>query len=265
MKKTLLVLPLLLIGLSSCRDAAEFFHFTGTPEGHDGWRHDYNDTTRDTWEAFRLVMRDNGEITWEDSDNMELEGIYKPHDANQRDGINVKGKVYDKSSPEELRSRLIVHCWYARNANDRERPDDAREYCNSVFRVLKAWKGEDVDEKPTVDTTSEDPVAADEAIAFFRVNRAQAFEVAQAVVKQYGEVDQSEPEKGYLRGKKKNALEKETQEVRVSVFDRTEGESVRVKVSVRVTGTDGKPLQDIAKAYVAEIRAQLQKKYGAQE
>lgn len=263
--KKLLLIPLFLLSLAGCRDAAEFFHFTGTPTGNDGWQHEYNDTARDTWEAFRLVVRDNGEITWEDRDNMELRGVYKPHDSNARTGIEVKGKVYDKSTPEELRSKLIVHCWYANNANDRERQDEAREYCNSVFRVLKAWKGQDVDEKPTVDTTSEDPVGADEAIAFFKVTRAQAFEVAQAVVKQYGEVNQSEPEKGYLRGKKVNALEKETQEVRVSVYDRTEGESIRVKVSVRVNGADGKPLQELSKAYIAEIRAQLDKKFGSQE
>ena len=154
---TFLLAIVSLSGLSGCRDAAEFFHWAGTPTGQDGWLHDYDSTPNDTWEAFRVIMRDNGSITTEDPAKMELRGVYKPHDSSARDGIEVKGNVYDKSEDGEVRSRLIVHCWYARNANDRERPDTAREYCNAVFRLLKAWKGEPIDEKPTVSTTSMSP------------------------------------------------------------------------------------------------------------
>lgn len=263
---TVLLAIVSLAGLSGCRDAAEFFHWAGTPTGQDGWLHDYDSTPNDTWEAFRVIMRDNGSITTEDPAKMELRGVYKPHDSSARDGIEVKGTVYDKSEDGEVRSRLIVHCWYARNANDRERPDTAREYCNAVFRLLKAWKGEPIDEKPTVSTTGEEPVAADEGIGFFKVTPAQAFSAAELVIKTYGSVEQSEAATGFIRGQKKNALEKTVDEVRVNIYDRTEGDKTRVKVSVKVRSGDGnKAMQDVARSYVAEIQRELEKRHGKQD
>jgi hypothetical protein len=265
MRLTGLLLVFVAFAGFGCRDSAEFFGFTGSPAGDDGWSHDYNATTHDTWEAFRLIVKDNGTITSEDPDNMELEGVYKPHDSSERDGINIRGKVYDKSKPDELRSRLIIHAWYARSANDAERPHTAREYCNTVFRVLKQWKGEDIDEDPRVDAGSDNPVLADEAVGYFRVSPADVLATCEGVVRQYGEIEQLDADKGFIRGNKKNPLEKETQEVRISVYDRTEGERVRSKVSVRVRGADDKPLQEVSKAYIAAIRDELQKKYGVQE
>ena len=267
MKRSLLLFALLiLLAASGCRDAGEFMAFTGHPEGADGWAEDYDSTPTDVWEAFRRVARDNGTITEENPDEMSLEGEYKPKDSSDWDGISIRGKVYDKSEDGQIRTRLIVHAWYARNANDRERPDTAREYCNTVYRVLKAWKGEGVDEDPSVTTTSEDPVKEDEAIAFFKVTPSQAFAVAKSVIAKYGEIEQADEKTTYIRGVKKNALESTTDEVRVNIYDRTEGESIRCKVSVRVrAGEDNKALQDIAKSYAAEIRKELEKKYGSQE
>jgi hypothetical protein len=260
-----LVALLIVVVLAGCRSGAEFLGFTGSPEGHDGWSHDYNATPQDTWEAFRLVVRDNGEITREDPHAMELEGIYRPHDSRSRDGINIRGRVYDRSSENELRSRLIVRAWYERAANNRERPHTAQEYCNTVHRVLLAWRGQTPGERPSVDTTSEEPVQQDEAIGFFRVTPAQAFAVCESVVREYGAVDQADAGGGFIRGKKINPLERETQDVRVNIYDRTEGENVRVKVSVRVVGPGGRPMQEVARAYVAEIRDRLQKQLETQE
>jgi hypothetical protein len=256
---------LLVVGfaVAGCRSSAEFFGFVGTPASDDGWSHDYNSTANDTWEAIRRVVKDNGEITWEDPVNMKLEGLY--HNATEGEPLNMKAAVYDKSSPEELRSRLIVHCWYARLAHDRGRPDDAREFCNVVYRLLKEARGEGVDEDPEVTTTSEKAVEPDEAIGFFKVSREQAFATCEAVMKEFGDVAQAEPEKGYLRGKKVNALEKQSQEVVINVYDRTEGKDVRVKVSVKVRGAEDKPMQEIAKAYVGQIHERLEKQFGAQE
>lgn len=264
-----LILPFVLLTLliaAGCRDAGEFMAFTGHPEGSDGWSEDYDSSPADVWEAFRRVARDNGTITDEDPENMSLRGEYKPHDSSEWDGIAIKGQVYDKSEDGVMRTRLIVHSWYSRNASDRDRPETAREYCNVVYRVLKAWKGEGVDEDPSVTTTSEDPVQEDEAIAFFKVTTVQAFEVAKSVIAKYGEIEQAEEKSGYIRGVKKNALESTSDEVRVNIYNRTEGESVRSKVSIRVrAGEDNKPLQAIAKSYLSEIRKELEKKYGSQE
>jgi hypothetical protein len=267
MKKCILLVALLLLTLAAgCREAGEFMAFTGHPESTDGWSEDYKSSPSDVWEAFRRVARDNGSIKDENPEEMSLTGEYKPHDSSEWDGISVKGRVYDKSEDGELRTRLIVHAWYSRNANDRDRPGTAREYCNAVYRVLKAWKGEGVDEDPSVTTTSEDPVKDDEAIGFFKVKPKDSFEAAKKVIAQYGEIEQAEDKSFYIRGVKKNALEKTSDEVRVNIYDRTEGDSVRSKVSVRVrAGEDNKPLQEVAKSYVAEIRKELEKKFGSQE
>lgn len=263
---TILLAVVASLSLTGCRDAVEFLHWAGSPTGSDGWLHDYEGNANDTWEAFRLVMRDNGTITTEDPAKMELRGVYKPHDSSSRDGIEVKGTVYDKTEGTEVRSRLIVHAWYARNANDRDRPDTAREYCNAVFRVLKGWKGEGVDETPEITTTSEEPVGADEGVGFFRATQAQAFAAAQAVIKTYGSVEQADEKTFFIRGQKKNALEKSVDDVRVSIYDRTEGEKLRVKVSVRVRAGDGnKAMQEVARSYVAEIQRELEKRHGKQE
>lgn len=259
------VAVLLAVFLSSCRGSAEFFGFTGKPDGLNGWSHDYNATPQDTWEAFRLIVRDNGEITKEDTAAMQLDGMYSMTDYERGGGFRVWGKVYDKSSEGELRSRLVVRCWDQRAASDGERPRDASAFCDRVYAVLKAWRGEGPDNKPTVTTTSEAPVQADEAIGFFAATPAQAYEVCHAVVKEHGDVDQAEPEGGFIRGKKRNPLERETQDVRVHIYDRTEGDDIRVKVSVRVRGPGGQPMQDVARAYVELIHERLLKLLEAQE
>lgn len=252
--------------LASCRDAGEWMSFTGSPEGNDGWGETYEASPSDVWEAFRLVARDNGTITEEDPDEMSLRGEYKPHDSSEWRGIAIKGRVYDKGEGEKLASRLIVHAWYTRNANDRERPDTAREYCNAVFRVLKAWKGEQVDDKPTVSTTSEDPIKEDEAISYFKVTPAQAYAVCKGVIAKYGEVEQADDKTFYIRGVRSNPLESTRDDVRVSIWDRTEDAGARCKVSVRVRdGKDNKALQEVARGYMAEIRKELEKQFGAQE
>lgn len=252
--------------LASCRDAGEWMSFTGSPEGNDGWGETYEASPSDVWEAFRLVARDNGTITEEDPDEMSLRGEYKPHDSSEWRGIAIKGRVYDKGEGEKLASRLIVHAWYTRNANDRERPDTAREYCNAVFRVLKAWKGEQVDDKPTVSTTSEDPIKEDEAVSFFKVTPAQAYAVGKGVIARYGEVEQADDKTFYIRGVRSNALESTRDDVRVSIWDRTEDAGARCKVSVRVRdGKDNKAMQEVARGYIAEIRKELEKQFGAQE
>ncbi|MCB9932031.1 MAG: hypothetical protein H6841_01265 [Planctomycetes bacterium] len=269
MKKRIGFLALIAVALAlaaGCRDAGEFMAFTGAPEGADGWGETYEASPADVWEAFRLVARDNGTIKDEDPDEMTLRGEYKPHDSSEWDGIAIKGQVYDKGEGEKLASRLIVHAWYSRNANDRERPEVAREYCNSVFRVLKAWKGEVVDEDPTVTTTSEDPVKEDEAIGFFKVKPEQAFAVCKTVIGKYGAVEQADDKSFYIRGVKTNALESTKDDVRVNVYDRTEDAGARCKVSVRVrAGEDNAALQEIARSYVAEIRKELEKQFGAQD
>ncbi len=265
MIRTMMLLAVVLLVFAGCRDAAEFFGYVGSPVSDDGWSHDYNATTHDTWEAFRAVVRDNGEITSENQDEMSLTGIYKPHDSSESDGIHLRGRVYDKSSPDDLRSRLIIYCWYNRAANDRGRQHLARDYCNTVFRVLRKARGEGVDDEPRVDTTSEPAVQEDEAVAYFQVTRQQAFEAAREVLTEFGSVEQSEPDQGFLRGSKVNPLEKQAQEVRVSVYDRTEGDNLRAKVSVRVRSADDKPLQEVAQAYISEIRGRLLKQAGTQE
>ena len=267
MKKCIVLVAMLLLTFAAgCRDAGEFMGFTGHPEGSDGWSEDYDSNPTDVWEAFRRVARDNGSITDENPEEMSLRGEYKPHDSSEWDGLSIKGRVYDKAEGDQLRTRLIVHAWYSRSANDRERPATAREYCNAVFRVLKAWKGEGVDENPTVTTTSEDPVKEDEAVAFFKVTPAQTFAAAKDVIAKYGEIEQADDKSFYIRGVKKNALESTSDEVRVNIYDRTEGESTRSKLSVRVrAGEDNKALQEVARSYANEIRKELEKKYGSQE
>lgn len=260
------VLLLLIAALAGCRESGEFMAWTGSPEGQDGWKEDYEASPADVWEALRLVARDNGTITDEDPEEMTMKGEYKPHDSSEWDGIAMKAKIYDKSEGgTELRTRLIVHAWYARNANDRERPDTAREYCNAVFRVLKAWKGEPVDDDPTVTTTSEEPVRNDEAIGFYKLTREQVYAAAKTVIAKYGKIEQAEDKGFYIRGTKENALEVKKDDVRVNIYDRTEEGAVRTKVSVRVLGEGNEPQQEIARSYLSEIRKELEKAHGPQE
>jgi hypothetical protein len=260
-----LLLIVAVAALAGCRESAEFFYWSGAPEGQDGWKEDYEASPSDVWEALRLVARDNGSITEENPEEMSLKGEYKPHDSSEWDGFSMKAQVYDKSEGTEVRARLIVHAWYAGNANDRERPDTAREYCNEVFRVIKAWKGEGVDEDPTVTTTSEEPVRDDEAIGFFKLTREQVYGAAKSVIARYGKIEQSDDKAFYIRGTKENALEKAKDDVRVNLYDRTEEGNVRTKISVRVLGEGNEPLQEIARSYMAEIRKELEKAHGPQE
>ena len=260
------LLLLCVVALAGCRESGEFMAWTGSPEAQDGWKEDYDSSPADVWEAFRLVTRDNGTITEEKPEEMSLTGEYKPSDSPEWDGISMKGKVYDKSDGgTELRTRLIVHAWYARNANDRERPETAREYCNAVFRVLKAWKGEEVDEDPTISTTSEQPAREDEAIGFFKLTPAQVYAAGKTVIDKYGSIEQAEEKSFYIRGTKENALESTKDDVRVNIYDRTEEGAPRAKISIRVLGEGNEPLQEIARSYMAEIRKELEKLHGPQE
>lgn len=267
MKTTIpLLIVISLFAIAGCRDAGEFFAWNGTPQGDDGWSEDYAASPADVWEALRVVVRDNGSIKEEDPEEMYIRGEYKPKDSSEWDGIDMKAQVYDKSEDGELRTRLIVHAWYSRQANDRGRQGTAREYCNTVFRVLKAWQGEEVDEDPSVTTTSEDPVKEDEAIGFFKVKPEQAFAAARGVLAQYGEIEQVDEKGFFIRATKVNALESTKDDVRLYVYDRTEEDGARSKVSVRVRrGEDNAALQDVAKSYVNEIRKELEKQFGPQE
>ena len=251
---------------SGCRDAGEWMKFTGGPETDDGWGETFEYPAADVWEAFRAVVRDNGSIEEEDPVEMSLKGESKPHDSSDWDGVSIRGRVYDKSEDGVVASRLIVHAWYAKNANDRARQDTARQYCNTVFKVLKQWKGEDPDENPTVTTSSEDPVKPDEAIGFFKVKPEQAYAACKVVVAKYGAVEQDDPKGLYMRGVKSNALEDTKDDVRIFVYDRTEQDSIRSKVSVRVrAGEDNGAMQDVARSYLTEIRKELEKQFGPQE
>ena len=266
---SILALTAIVAGLSlasGCRDAGEWTKFTGGPETEDGWGETYEAAPSDVWEAFRAVARDNGSITEEDPEEMSLRGEYKDPESSDWDGISIKGRVYDKSEDGKVAARLIVHAWYAKNANDRARQDTARNYCNTVFRVLKDWKGEPIDEDPTVTTSSEDPVKPDEAIGFFKVKPADVYAACKTVVAKYGEVEQEDAPGLYLRGVKTNALEKSKDEVRVFIYDRTEQDSIRSKVSVRVrAGEDNGAMQEVARSYLTEIRKELEKQFGPQE
>lgn len=266
MNKSIPVFALLLLFIvAGCRDAGDFLAWNGTPQGDDGWSEDYAASPADVWEAIRVVVRDNGGIKEEDADKMYIRGEYRPKDSSEWDGIEMKAQVYDKSEDGELRTRLIVHAWYAKNANDRGRQGTAREYCNTVYRVLKAWQGQEPDDDPSVTTTSEDPVKEDEAVAFFKVTPEQVFGAARKVLATYGKIEQEDAAGMFIRATKENALESTNDEVRLNVYDRTE-EGPRAKVSVRVRrGEDNKALQDVAKSYVNEIRKELEKQFGPQE
>lgn len=258
---------LAMLVLAGCREAGEFMGFTGTPSGDDGWREDYEATPQDVWEAIRQVVRDHGYITEEDPAAMKLEGFHHPDGTSERDRLNLRAAVYDKSDGDELHSRLIVNVWYQRQATDNGHPDKARDYCNSVFGLLRSWKGGDVDEDSSVTTTSEGPVEPDEAVAYFELQPAQVFEVAKEIVAKFGEVEQANDDTRFLRGTKQNPLEKSRDDVRVNVYDRTEDDGPRSKLSVRVRAGEasGEPLQEIAKSYVAEIHKELQERFGPQE
>jgi len=251
---------------AGCRETAEFLSFTGSPEGADGWLQDYEASHTDTWEAFRLVAQQNGRIDKEDPKSMELSGVNLPPDSSSTKGYTIRGKVYDKSKDGKPQARLIVHSFYANNADGGERQDIAKEYTNAVWRVLKQWKGGEEDpNKGRLDTTSDAAVLEDEAVAYFKVKPDQAFEAAETVAKLYGAIEQSEKDKGFMRAVKKNPLEKTQDDVRISIYDKTEGENIRVKISVRVRdGKEQKPQQEIAKGYVSEIRKELEKRFGAE-
>jgi hypothetical protein len=248
-----------LIWVAGCRSAAEFMGFTGKPEGNSGWSHDYNATPQDVYEAFRVIVRDNGQIENEVPEELHVEGLYIRDGRTPRTGITVRGTVYDHSTDDEVRSRLIVHAWYSRAAGDRERQELARDYCNSVFHLLRDWQGEPRKDDSALTTTSDEPIAEDEAVGYFRVTQEQAMEVSRHIVELYGVVDQADA--GFLRGTKQNPLEPNAQEVRLWVYDRTEQDRVRVKLSVRVRSHDNQPLQDVARAYVGEIRKELERRY----
>lgn len=246
--------------LSGCREAGEWAGLVGKPVDDDGWRHDYADTTQDVWEAIRSVVRDNGKIIEEDAEEMEIRGQYIDELTFGSGEIEVKAKVYDKSEGDRIRTRLIVHCWWdAGPRHDPER-ETARDYCYTVYHLLREWKGEEPVETG-ITTTTDDPLKDDEAAGYYRVTSEDAYTSARDIIKKYGEISQEDKAGGYIRGLKKNELEDNAQEVRVQIYDRTEDEGPRVKISVRVTEekTD-KPRQDIAKNYLKAIRKSLESK-----
>lgn len=248
-----------------CQEAQEFLGFVGTPDGDDGWRHDYNDSPSDVWDVLRTIVRDNGKITDEDPEKMRISGLNIPNPDNEDDSYMVEARVLDLSDDAEVRTRVHLRVWYDDANEDNGYPDIAREYCYTVRRVLRERNGTETKPDLGVQTGSEDPIKNDEAVGFYRVTVDQAFSVATDVVKEFGEVDQQSKDKGFIRGHRIIPLEDKKDDVRVQVYDRSEGEGKRVKISVRVTDKDNKAQQDIAKKYLEEIRKELESRFGKKD
>lgn len=260
-----LLLCLVSMAHLGCRDAQEFFGFAGSPNGEDGWRHDYNSSASDVWEALRIVVRDNGKITDENPEEMRIQGLNISNPDNEDDSYMIKARILDMSTENEVRTRVHMNIWYANDNTDGSNPDLAREYCYTIRRLLQAWKGGETKPHGGLQTGSEDPVKKDEAVGFYRVDMNQAFDVASKIVKTFGEIDQSDPNGGFIRGHRVIPLEDKKDDVRVQLHDRSEGDSKRVKISVRVVDKDGRPQQDIAKKYLEEIRKELESRFSEKD
>ena len=251
---------------TGCQDTQEFFGFSGAPDGEGGWRQDIEATPNDVWEALRMVVRDNGEISTEDAKEMRVTGLNYQELVDPDDAFKVKARVRDLSTEDETRTRLHVKVWFPADVSeDGDHPKIAREYCYTVRKILKAWAGGDKKPPTGIATTSESPVKKDEAIGYYRVSLDQAYGVGASVVKQFGAIDQDSKEQWFIRGHRIIPLEDRKDDVRIQLYDRTEDGAERVKVSVRVVDKDGKPQQEIAKKYLEEIRKELESRHGTKD
>jgi hypothetical protein len=247
---------------AGCESAGDRLGFSGRPEGNTGWNHDYPALPQDVWEAFRMVVRDNGRITVEHPERLELEGLQFDASTGEHYPRRVRGRVYDQSRDGVTRSRLIVFVWNPRLAHEAHDQNMAYSYTIAVRNVLRERAAPPPPAEARVQTTSEDPLEPDEAVAFFRVTPAQAFAAAREIVAAHGEVEQADEGAYFLRGRRRVPLEQHRDEVRVHVYDRTEGERARVKLSVRVRGRENTPLAEAARGYVAEIAKLLEERHG---
>ncbi|MCC6574047.1 MAG: hypothetical protein IT462_09660 [Planctomycetes bacterium] len=263
--RLLLPLSLLAFALSGCLDFAETTGVSvgmGSPEGDDGYALDYKAPPADVWEVFRIVARNNGEITREDPEKMELEGKRINRAEGERTPDVIRGKVYTVAGTG-AKARLIVHVREPNSVDSPGQPETARSYCFAVMRELERRKGGKVEKDPSVVVGSEPAVGVDEAVGYFIVTREQAFNAALNVVTENGEVSVQDLKAGIINGVRKSKLEPVGDVVNVYLYDRTEQDNVRTKVSVRVrTKQDDKPRQDIAKAYIKAMREALEKAVG---
>lgn len=263
----LTLLGLLALAQSACVEVAQISPGLsvgfGSPEGDDGYSLDYRVPPADVWEAFRKVARENGEIEKENHDEMSLSGKRINKAAGEQTWDVIKGRVYDKSDGKETRARLIVHVRYPGAAEGGGLPDTARSYCFAVQRVLIAQQGGEKPKDNSVVVGSEPPVQSDEAVGYFKASRDQVYEALLQVIRENGELSENDAAKAYATGLRKSKLEPVGDEVRGWVYDRTEQQNVRAKVSVRVRSKkEDAPQQDTAKAYVKAIREALEKKLG---
>lgn len=235
----------------------------GEPESDDGYSLDYNAAPQDVFEAFRRVALDNGEIEKTNADEMSLAGKRINKAAGETSHDNFKGRVYDKSTKDKPRAKLIVHVRYPGAAVDAGRPDTARAYCFAVHRTLIAMKGGYQPKDDSVITGSEPAVMEDEAVGYFKVQRKDALEALKQVVAENGEVKEYDEQKAFLTGVRKSKLETKGDDVQGWVYDRNEQNVVRCKVSVRVRSLgDNKPQQETARSFIKAVRELLEKRFG---
>ncbi|MHC4840703.1 MAG: hypothetical protein ACYTDT_07015 [Planctomycetota bacterium] len=266
--KTVVSLVLCALALlhMGCEGTQEFLGFSGAPDGSAGWRQDIEASPNDVWEALRMIVRDNGKITSEDPESMRIEGLKISDLSDEDDSYQVKARVRDLSTESEIRTRVHVTVRYADDiSEDGDYPEVAREYCYTIRRVLRAWAGGEKKPPVGVSTSSEDPVKKDEAVGYYRLEMKQVWDVSLDVVKKFGEIDEQNKKQNFIRGHRIIPLEDRKDDVRIQLFDRTEGDSKKVKVSVRVVDKDSDPQQEIAKKYLEEIRKELESRFGEKD
>jgi len=255
------VVLLALLAFSSCRQVG----LSGSPAGHDGWQFRFTDRhPADVWEALRSVVRDHGEISDENPEEMKLTGLHYQSERYRDSAKTITGRVIDESEDGKAGATLVVYARHRSSVDDSGDQNLAQRYCFTVVDLLEARDGR-TEEDPGVGTSGEPPLRDDEAVAFFAVSVKAAFDACRKTVAQYGEIDQEDEAGGFIRGRKVNALEPNGDEVRVRVYDRAEEGASRVKVSVRVRsgGKEGdRPRQETAKAYLKEIRKLLEAEAG---
>lgn len=265
---TLPLAGLLLFAVTACESAPDALPTGiaigwGEPESDDGYSLDYNATPQDVFEAFRRVAVDNGEIEKTNADEMSLAGKRINKAAGEVTHDNFKGQVYDKSTKEKPRAKLIVHVRYPGAAVDGGRPDTARAYCFAVHRTLIAMQGGHKPKDNSVIVGSEPDVLEDEAVGYFKVQRKDALEALKQVVSENGEIKEFDEAKAFITGVRKSKLETKGDDVQGWVYDRNEQSVVRCKVSVRVRSlNDNKPQQETARSFVKAVREILEKKFG---
>lgn len=268
MRKIRLLLPLTTLAfcLAGCLDFAETSGISigfGSPEGDDGYSLEYKTSPADVWEAFRLVARNNGEITRENPEKMELEAKRINRSEGERTPDFMRGRVFTVAGKSPV-ARLIVHVREPGVADGAGLPETARSYCFAVMRVLEANKGGKLEKDKSLVTGTEPAVKEDEAVGYFKVTRAQALEALKKVIAENGELTGIDENAGVLNGLRKSSLEPVGDAVTAYLYDRTEQNNVRTKVSVRVrTKQDDKPRQETAKAYIKAVRETLEKMVGS--